>query len=333
MADTRVAEATKNFQVNQASYQADVASKKAASDMMYDIVKAQTTQKLIEEQQKIKIVEAQKEVELQQVEVQKRQVQLETEVTKPAEAEQTRIRLMAQAEQEKRKMLADADAQAMRLQAQGDADARRLRAIAEAEATKAIGLAQAEASRAQGLAEATIVAARGQAEAEAMTKKAEAFKQYNDAAMASMIVEKLPSLVEAAAAPLSKIGNLTVLSSGGDGVSKVTSDVLNVAAQSLTMVKGLTGIDIAQALKRGEGTRFMDETNARPAARPDDAKPRGGIGNCRSRFATGGNTTSIPGHVGARTSPFEDWQHSIFQLQRRFVTLKSGRLFWGCWSI
>jgi flotillin len=268
MADTRVAEATKNFQVNQAQYLADVSSKKAASDMMYDIVKAQTTQKLIEEQQKIKIVEAQKEVELQQVEVQKRQVQLETEVTKPAEAEQTRIRLMAQAEQEKRKMLADADAQVARLQAQGAADATRLKAMAEAEARKAIGIGQAEAARAQGLAEATVVAAKGQAEAEAMSKKAEAYKQYNDAAMASMIIDKLPALVEAAAAPLSKIGTMTVLSTGGDtaGASRVTSDVMNVAAQGLTMVKGLTGIDIVQALKRGEDSRIQDESNARSRA-------------------------------------------------------------------
>lgn len=251
-ADTRVAEASKNFQVSQASYQADVANKKAASDMMYDIVKAQTQQKLVEETQKIKIVEAQKEVELQQVEVQKRQVQLETEVTKPAEAEQSRIRLMAQAEQDKRKLMAEADALTAKLQAQGSADATRLKAIAEAEATKAIGLAQAEAARAHGLAEATIVAAKGQAEAEAMAKKAEAFKQYNDAAMASMIVDKLPDLVSAAAQPLSKISTMTVLATGGDsaGASKITGDVLSVAAQSMAMVKGLTGIDIAEALKK-----------------------------------------------------------------------------------
>jgi flotillin len=255
LADTRVAEASKNFQVNQASFQADVANKKAASDMMYSIVEAQTKQKLVEETQKIKIIEAQKEVELQQIEVQKRQVQLESEVQKPAEAEQGRIRLMAQAEQDKRKMMAEADALTAKLQAQGAADATRLNAIANAEAAKAIGLANAEATRAQGLAEATIVAARGQAEAEAMSKKAEAFKQYNDAAMTSMIVEKLPDMIAAAASPLSKIGNMTVLSTGGEGASgsgasRVTSDVLNVAAQSMAMIKGLTGIDVAEALKK-----------------------------------------------------------------------------------
>lgn len=266
LADTAVAEATKNFQVNQAAYAAEVAARKAASDMTYDIVKAQTQQKLVEETQKIKIVEAQKEVELQQVEVQKRQVQLEQEVTKPAEAEQTRIRLMAQAEQDKRRLLAEADAQAAKLQAQGQADAIRLRAMAEAEATKANGLAQAEAAKAQGMAQASIIAAKGDAEAEAMSKKAEAFKQYNDAAMASMIVEKLPELVQAAASPLTKIGQMTVLSTGGEsvGASKITGDVMNVAAQSLAMVKGLTGIDIGEALRRDQ-SKSADGKNAKDA--------------------------------------------------------------------
>src|SRR5579875_1292073 len=76
-ADTLVAEATKNFQVSQAAYQAEVSAKKAASDMSYDIAKAQTQQKLVQETQQIKIVESAKEVELQQVAVQRRQVELE----------------------------------------------------------------------------------------------------------------------------------------------------------------------------------------------------------------------------------------------------------------
>jgi flotillin len=252
LADTRVAEASKNFQVNQAQYTAEVANKKAVSDMAYDIVKAQTQQKLVEETQKIRIVEAQKEVELQQVEVQKRQVALEAEVTKPAEAEQSRIRLMAQAEQEKRRMLAEADAQVVKLAASGQAEATRMRAIAEAEAIKITGLAHAEAERAKGLAEATVTAAKGQAEAEAMAKKADAFKMYNDAAMASMIIDKLPAMIAAAAAPLSRISSMTVLATGSDGsgASKITNDVLNVAAQSMAMIKGMTGIDLSEALKK-----------------------------------------------------------------------------------
>ncbi|MCA9804272.1 MAG: flotillin family protein [Cyanobacteria bacterium HKST-UBA02] len=251
LADTRVAEASKNFQVNQAKYQAEVAEEKAQSDMMYDIRKAKSQQQLVEENQKIKIVEAQKEVELQTVEVQKRQVALEAETIKPAEAEQKRVKLLAQAEQDKRRILAEGDAQALELKARGEANAVRIKAEAEAEAARAMGLAEAEADRARGLAQATIIAARGQAEAEAMAKKAEAFKQYNDAAMASMVIEKLPELVAAAAQPLSKIGNVTLLSTGGEtsGMGKLTTDVLNVAAQGMTMVKGLTGIDLVETMK------------------------------------------------------------------------------------
>lgn len=251
VADTHVAEAQKAFQVKQAEYQSEVSQKKAASDLAYDIVKAQTQQKLVEETQKIRIVESQKAVELQAVEVQKRQVELEAEITKPAEAEQTKVRIYAQAEKEKRSLLAQADAEAAKLRAQGEADATRLRASAEAEAIKATGTAQADAAKARGLAEASIIAAKGQAEAAAMTQKAEAYKMYNDAAMASMIIEKLPDLVGAAAAPLAKVGQMTVLSTGGEGgASRITSDVLNIAAQSLTMVKGLTGIDLAAQLAR-----------------------------------------------------------------------------------
>jgi len=254
LADTRVAEASKNFQVNQANYVGEISQQKAASDMMYDIVKAQSQQKLIEETQKIKIVEAQKGVELQEVEVQRRQAELAVEVTKPAEAEQNRIRLMAEAQ-----------ATATKVQAQAAAEATRIKAMAEAEAAKVIGVGQAEALKAKGLAEAAVVAAKGQAEAQAMTMKAEAFKQYNEAAMASMVVDKLPDLVQAAASPLSKIGQMTVLSTGGDGVgaSKITGDVMNVAAQGLSMIKGLTGIDVAEAISKTDtkNNRVKDGPN------------------------------------------------------------------------
>lgn len=274
-ADTRVAESSKNFQVSQASYQAEVARTKAASDMMYDIVKAQSQQKLIEETQKIKIVEAQKEVELQQVEVQKREVALAAEITKPAEAEQSRIRLMAQAEQDKRRMMAEADAMGVKLAAQGQAEATKMRAVADAEATRAMGMAHAEAERAKGLAEAQVVAAKGQAEADAMAKKAEAYKQYNDAAVANMIIDKLPDLVQAAASPLAKVGNITLLSTSGDttGAGKISGDVLAIAAQSLSMVKGLTGVDLTESLRAKMGRPSNGAAPEKSTQAPSQPQP------------------------------------------------------------
>jgi flotillin len=280
----KLAEKQRDLSVKQSEYAAEIAQKKAYADIAGEIVKAQNTQKLIEEQQKIRIVEAQKNVELQAVEVQKRQVMLEAEVTKPAEAEQQRTRINAQAEQEKRKILAQADAESVKLRAIGDAEALRIKALAEAEATRAQGLAMAESKKAQGLAEAAIIAAKGDAEAQAMVKRAEAYKLYNEAAIASMIIEKLPQIVEAAAAPLSKIGQVTVVSTGGDslGGNRLTQEVVNAATQSLAMVKGLTGIDLVASLGKhlnaipsnggstltaGEtAAKAVIEAQARPAA-------------------------------------------------------------------
>lgn len=258
--EAKVAQAQRDLQVKQQEYAAEISQKKAAADLAYDIVKAQNTQKLIEEQQKIRIVEAQKAVELQSVEVQKKQVLLEAEVTKPAEAEQDRRRILAQA-----------DADALRVRSQSEAEALKVRAQAEAEATKIAGLAAAEARKAQGLAEAEVIAAKGDAEAQAMVKKAEAYKQYNDAAIASMIIEKLPQIVESAAAPLSRIGQVTLLSTGGEGLgaSRITSEVLNAAAQGLHLVKGLTGVDLTAAFSKhlnSIGTEKAIELN--PSSRP-----------------------------------------------------------------
>ncbi len=268
VADTHVAESNKEFQVKQAEYQEIISQKKAVSDLAYKIVEAQSSQKLAEEMSQIEIVRAQKNVELQTVEVKRRQVQLEGEITKPAEAEQTKVRIYAQAEQEKRKLLAMADADSAKLRASGEAEGIRLRALAEAEAIKATGLAQAEASRAQGLAEADVIAAKGEAEATAMVKKAEAYKLYNEAAIASMIIDRLPEVVAAAASPISRIGNVTVLSTGGDGVgaSKMSSEVLNVAAQSMTLIKGLTGFDLSAALqKKALNTVVANGNDTEPA--------------------------------------------------------------------
>ena len=97
-----------------------------------------------------------------------------------------------------------------------------------------------------------------------MAKKAEAFKQYNQAAIASMIVERMPELVSAMAQPMSKIGNLTVLTTDGSstGASKITNELLNVAAQSMTMIKGLTGFDLSAALQSGNDSTKPLGSNA-----------------------------------------------------------------------
>jgi flotillin len=109
-----------------------------------------------------------------------------------------------------------------------------------------------------------------------MAKKAEAYKQYNEAAVTQMIIDKLPELVQAAASPLAKVGNITLLSTGGDttGASKISGDVLNVAAQSLTMIKGLTGIDLAESMRRKAGTVIDNHVEQAPPRQPVPTLPQ-----------------------------------------------------------
>lgn len=67
------------------------------------------------------------------------------------------------------------------------AEANRNRVILEAEA-------ESEAMRVRGEAEAFAVQAKAKAEAEQMSKKAEAYKEYREAAMVDMLLETLPKV-------------------------------------------------------------------------------------------------------------------------------------------
>ena len=105
-----------------------------------------------------------------------------------------------------------------------------------------------------GLARADVIKAQGLSEAEAMAKKAESWKQYNEAAITQMFIEVLPELAKNIAEPLSKTDKIVVVNSGGNGTgagaSKITGDVTNIIAQLPPVVEALSGVDLGDMLKR-----------------------------------------------------------------------------------
>ena len=109
----------------------------------------------------------------------------------------------------------------------------------------------------QALAEAQ---AQGFAEAQAMEKKAEAWQQYNQAAIIQQLIEALPQVAAAVAQPLDQTDRIVVINSGGDGAgaSKITADVSNIVAQVPATLEALTGINLVDALKSLPG--FGEET-------------------------------------------------------------------------
>jgi flotillin len=214
IADTKIAEAQRDYQTNVASYQATVNQKKAEADLAYDLQKFKTGQLVKAEEIQVSIIEKQKQIELQQQEIQRKQRELEANVQKPADAERYRVETLATATKFQ-----------LETEAAGNAAAAKSRGFASADVVRATGLAEAEANKARGLAEAAIIEAQGSATAEAMKLKAESFKQYNEAAVIEMIVRILPDVAGKISEPLSKTEKIVIINScggNGGGASKVT---------------------------------------------------------------------------------------------------------------
>ncbi|MEK7310838.1 MAG: SPFH domain-containing protein [Chloroflexota bacterium] len=262
-AETKIAEASKNYQVQKAAYDAETNQKKAEAELAYVLQQNITNQKVKAEEIQISVIEKTKQIELQQQEALRKEKELEATVRKPAEAEQFRIRT-----------LADAKKYSLETEAAGQSSATANLGKGEAEANKARGLAEADVVKAQGLSQAEVVQAKGLAEALAMAKKAEAFAQYTQAAILQMLIESLPRVASAISEPMAKTEKIVVINSSGDGnsgtgVTKVSKDVADLMTQMPAVIESLTGINLVDVLKNLPAVRGA---TAKPhSATPGDA--------------------------------------------------------------
>src|SRR5215470_2188876 len=260
VADTKIAEAQRNYQSNVAQYQAAVNQKKAEADLAYDLQKFKTGQLVKAEEVQVNIIEKQKQIELQQQEIMRKQRELEANVQKPADAERYKVETLANA----RKFQLEAEAA-------GSAAAAKATGFANADVAKATGVAEAEANKARGLAEAAIIEAQGKATAEAMRLKADSFKQYNEAAVVEMIIRILPEVAGKVCEPLSKTERMVIINSGngvGGGASKLTGDVTEIMAQIPPVIESLTGIKFEKLLEQVPALRKSMETETREKKMP-----------------------------------------------------------------
>src|SRR5215472_11810943 len=241
-ADTKIAEAQRDYQTNVATYQAAVNQKKAEADLAYDLQKFKTGQLVKAEEVQVSIVEKQKQIELQQQEILRRQRELEATIQKPADAERYRVETLANAKKFQ-----------LETEAAGAASATKATGFANADVTKATGVAEAEAQKARGLAEAAVIEAQGKATASAMQAKAESFKQYNEAAVIEMIVRILPDVAGKISEPLAKTEKMVIINSGngvGGGASKLTGDLTQIIAQLPPVLESLTGVKFEKLLEQ-----------------------------------------------------------------------------------
>ena len=195
------AESQRDLEVKRAQYLEVTKRQQAQADKAYDIQTNIMQQQVIAEQVKVEQIEKEAQVKVQDAEINRRERELIATVLKQAEIERQRIETLAAAEKQ--------------------------RLIAEAEG-------HASSIRAQGEAEAEIIFKKGEAEAKAMNVKAEAFQEYNQAAVIDKLFATMPEVVKALASPLANVDKITVVSTGnGDsaGMNKITGDLTKIAAK------------------------------------------------------------------------------------------------------
>ncbi|AGK52412.1 flotillin family protein [Bacillus sp. 1NLA3E] len=243
---TEIAEAEKLNQLQIAEFRREQDIAKAKADQAYDLETARSKQDVTEQEMQVKIIERQKQIELEEKEILRREKQYDSEVKKKADADRYAVEQSAAAQ--KAKQIYDADANKYRIEAM---------ARAEAEKVRIDGLAKADAQRAQGEAEAEIIRLKGIAEAEAKEKIAEAFEQFGQAAILDMIMKMLPEYAKQVAAPLGNIDKITVVDTGGSGpnsgANKVTGYATNLMSTLQESLKASSGIDVRELIENFSG--------------------------------------------------------------------------------
>jgi len=215
-------EAQRDLDVKKAEFLESVKRQQAQADKSYEIQTNVMQQQVVAEQVKIMQIEKEHEILVQDAEIQRRERELIATVLKGAEIERRRIETLASAEKQRQISVAEG---------------------------------QAAATRMQGEAEAEITFKKGDAEARAMNVKAEAYQEYNQAAVIDKLISSMPEIVRALAAPLQNVDKITIVSTGGDtaGMNKLTGDLTKMAAQVPALFETLSGMQMSELFARVKG--------------------------------------------------------------------------------
>jgi flotillin len=212
------AESIRDLEIKKAQYVEVTKRQQAQADKAYDIQANIMQQQVVTEAVRVRQVEKEGEIKVQEAEILRHEKELIAGTLKQAEVERMRIETLASAERQRR--------------------------ISEAEGA-------ASAIRAQGEAEAEIILKKGEAEAKAMNVKAEAYQEYNQAAVFDKLMTQMPEIVRALAAPLANVDKITIVSTGnGDtvGLNKITGDMTQMAAQIPALFETLSGMKMSELL-------------------------------------------------------------------------------------
>jgi len=261
--ETEIAQRNTELAVKQAELKRQADTQKAVADAAYKIqeqeqareinvktVEAQAakTIRINERQKEINKLEVEAKVErakqeqlLKEQEIAIQEKTLAAQVNKQADAEKYQKEVNAAAELEQRKRQAEAE--------RYEAEQKALAVKAKAEADLYARQQEAAGIKAVGEAEAAAILAKGEAEAKAMYKKAEAYKEYGQAALAQMVVDKLPEVAASVAEPLKSIKDVHVYGTNGSEVSGISGNVPVLVKQSMDVMEQATGVNLGKIME------------------------------------------------------------------------------------
>src|SRR6185503_17632719 len=150
---------------------------------------------------------------------------------------------------------------------EAEVNKQRIETLAAAEKSRLTAEAEGRAAaiRTQGEAEASIIFQKGEAEAKAMNVKAEAYQEWNQAAVVDKLISNMPEMVRALASPLQQVDKITIVSTGDGataGAHKVTGDITAMAAQVPALFEALSGMQMKDLLSKVK--LIGDNEKARP---------------------------------------------------------------------
>ncbi|HJZ73366.1 MAG TPA: SPFH domain-containing protein [Vicinamibacterales bacterium] len=220
LSQAKQAEAQRDLDIKKANYVETVKKQEAQADKAYEIQTNVMQQQVVAEAVRVQQIEREQQIKVQEAEITRREKELIATVLKQAEIEKQRIAVLAEAERNRLSMEAEGFAAATRLKGEADAD---------------------------------IIFKKGDAEARAMNVKAEAFQEYNQAAVIDKLLTSLPEIMQAIATPLNKVDKITIVSTGSNGSSgmhKLTGDMTEIAAQVPALFEALSGTQMSDLLSK-----------------------------------------------------------------------------------
>ena len=277
-ADANIAAAQRDFQVKQATYQAEIEIEKAKATQAGPQADAKARQAVVAEEVRIEKTRTLEQIGVQEQEVMRRQKELEATVVKAADAERQAAIVRAQGKKQAAILEGEGQKSAQIALAQAQQEKLKQEGLGRAAAVEAEGRAEAAKIEAMGLAQARAIEAQGVAEAQAILKKAEAWKQFNDAAKLQTILERLPSVLQASAgifgavaAPLGNIDKVVVIeqgNGGGDGTGGIGRIAKTGPALVFSLLQQLQalGLDIPTVLSQlgaGDGAKVAETTGSK----------------------------------------------------------------------